>query len=101
MVSYSGGKGIRGPQNTGFILGKKSYIDLAKRNLICFSVGFVAETTIRLNESRFRLVLSNLFNISIKDETTLKVEAINGGFDFKNIISVSYTHLTLPTKRIV
>ncbi|MBN32451.1 MAG: hypothetical protein CL906_00835 [Dehalococcoidia bacterium] len=37
MVSYSGGKGIRGPQNTGFILGKKSYIDLAKRNLICFS----------------------------------------------------------------
>jgi len=37
MVAYSGGKGIRGPQNTGFILGKKSYLDLAKRNLICFS----------------------------------------------------------------
>ena len=27
----------------------------------------MAETTIRLNESRFKLVLSNLFNISIKD----------------------------------
>ena len=37
MVAYSGGKGIRGPQNTGFILGKKTYVDLAKRNLICFS----------------------------------------------------------------
>ncbi|MEC7880394.1 MAG: hypothetical protein VX590_00150 [Chloroflexota bacterium] len=37
MVSYSGGKGIRGPQNTGFILGKKIYLDLAKKNLICFS----------------------------------------------------------------
>ncbi len=37
MVAYSGGKGIRGPQNTGFILGKKYYLDLAKRNLICFS----------------------------------------------------------------
>ncbi|MBM01843.1 MAG: hypothetical protein CL762_03905 [Chloroflexi bacterium] len=37
MVAYSGGKGIRGPQNTGFILGNKTYIDLAKKNLICFS----------------------------------------------------------------
>jgi len=37
MVCYSGGKGIRGPQNSGFIIGDKKYIDLARKNLICFS----------------------------------------------------------------
>jgi L-seryl-tRNA(Ser) seleniumtransferase len=36
LVSYSGGKGIGGPQNTGFIIGQEDYISLAKRNLICF-----------------------------------------------------------------
>jgi len=33
MVSFSGGKGIRGPQNAGLMLGKKKYTDLAWRNL--------------------------------------------------------------------
>jgi len=33
MVSFSGGKDIRGPQNTGLLLGKKKYTDLAQRNL--------------------------------------------------------------------
>ena len=33
MVSFSGGKGIRGPQNAGLLLGKKKYTDLAQRNL--------------------------------------------------------------------
>ncbi len=37
LVSYSGGKGVRGPQNTGFMIGKKEYINLARKNLICFS----------------------------------------------------------------
>lgn len=32
MVSFSGGKGIRGPQNAGLLLGKKKYTDLAQRN---------------------------------------------------------------------
>ena len=33
MVSFSGGKGIRGPQNAGLLLGNKKYTDLAQRNL--------------------------------------------------------------------
>ena len=33
MVSFSRGKDIRGPQNTGLLLGKKKYTDLAQRNL--------------------------------------------------------------------
>jgi L-seryl-tRNA(Ser) seleniumtransferase len=32
LVSFSGGKGIRGPQNAGLLLGKKKYTDLAQRN---------------------------------------------------------------------
>ena len=33
MVCFSGGKGIRGPQNAGLLLGKKKYTDLAQRNI--------------------------------------------------------------------
>jgi len=33
MVSFSGGKDIRGPQNAGLLLGKKKYTELAQRNL--------------------------------------------------------------------
>ncbi len=33
MVSFSGGKDIRGPQNAGLLLGKKKYTDLAQGNL--------------------------------------------------------------------
>ena len=36
LVSFSGGKGVRGPQNTGFMIGKEEYINLARKNLICF-----------------------------------------------------------------
>lgn len=32
LVAFSGGKGIRGPQNAGLLLGKKSLIDLAAQN---------------------------------------------------------------------
>lgn len=32
LVCFSGGKGIRGPQNAGLLLGKKSLIDLAAEN---------------------------------------------------------------------
>lgn len=32
LVCFSGGKGIRGPQNAGLLLGKKSLIDLAHQN---------------------------------------------------------------------
>ena len=32
LVSFSGGKGIRGPQNAGLLLGKKHLIDLATAN---------------------------------------------------------------------
>src|SRR5277367_2177725 len=32
LVSFSGGKGIRGPQNAGLLLGKKHLIDLAQQN---------------------------------------------------------------------
>jgi L-seryl-tRNA(Ser) seleniumtransferase len=32
LVSFSGGKGIRGPQNAGLLLGKKDLIDLAHKN---------------------------------------------------------------------
>ncbi len=32
LVSFSGGKGIRGPQNAGLLLGKKTLIDLAHQN---------------------------------------------------------------------
>jgi L-seryl-tRNA(Ser) seleniumtransferase len=32
LVSFSGGKGIRGPQNAGLLLGKKTLIDLANKN---------------------------------------------------------------------
>lgn len=32
MVCFSGGKGLRGPQNAGLLLGKKKYIDLAAMN---------------------------------------------------------------------
>jgi L-seryl-tRNA(Ser) seleniumtransferase len=32
LVSFSGGKGIRGPQNAGLLLGKKNLIDLARQN---------------------------------------------------------------------
>ena len=39
----------------------------------------------------------NIGNISIKDETTLKVEAINGGFDFKNIIFNEMDISSIPT----
>src|SRR5499427_2127420 len=40
MVSFSGGKDIRGPQNAGLLLGRKKYTDLAQRNLCPFdSVG--------------------------------------------------------------
>ncbi|HEY1656764.1 MAG TPA: aminotransferase class V-fold PLP-dependent enzyme [Candidatus Sulfotelmatobacter sp.] len=33
MVSFSGGKDIRGPQNAGLLLGKKKYTDLARQNI--------------------------------------------------------------------
>lgn len=33
LVCFSGGKDIRGPQNAGLLLGKKTYTDLAQRNL--------------------------------------------------------------------
>ena len=32
LVCFSGGKGIRGPQNAGLLLGKKNLIDLAQEN---------------------------------------------------------------------
>jgi L-seryl-tRNA(Ser) seleniumtransferase len=32
LVSFSGGKGIRGPQNAGLLLGRKNLIDLAAQN---------------------------------------------------------------------
>jgi L-seryl-tRNA(Ser) seleniumtransferase len=32
LVSFSGGKGIRGPQNAGLLLGRKNLIDLAHEN---------------------------------------------------------------------
>lgn len=32
LVCFSGGKGIRGPQNAGLLLGKKKYIDVAFEN---------------------------------------------------------------------
>ena len=32
LVSFSGGKGMRGPQNAGLLLGKKHLTDLAQRN---------------------------------------------------------------------
>jgi L-seryl-tRNA(Ser) seleniumtransferase len=32
LVCFSGGKGIRGPQNAGLLLGKKKYIDFAHQN---------------------------------------------------------------------
>jgi L-seryl-tRNA(Ser) seleniumtransferase len=32
MVAFSGGKGMRGPQNAGLLLGKKNLIDAAHRN---------------------------------------------------------------------
>lgn len=32
LVTFSGGKGIRGPQNAGLLLGKKKYIDYALAN---------------------------------------------------------------------
>jgi L-seryl-tRNA(Ser) seleniumtransferase len=32
LVCFSGGKGIRGPQNAGLLLGKKHLIDLAREN---------------------------------------------------------------------
>lgn len=32
MVAFSGGKGMRGPQNAGLLLGKKNLIDAATRN---------------------------------------------------------------------
>ncbi len=32
FVTFSGGKGIRGPQNAGLLLGKKKYIDFAHQN---------------------------------------------------------------------
>jgi len=32
LVSFSGGKGIRGPQNAGLLLGRKDLIDLAHQN---------------------------------------------------------------------
>ena len=32
LVTFSGGKGLRGPQCTGLLLGKKSLIDAAKKN---------------------------------------------------------------------
>jgi len=32
LLSFSGGKGIRGPQNAGLLLGKKDLIDLAHQN---------------------------------------------------------------------
>jgi uncharacterized pyridoxal phosphate-dependent enzyme len=32
LVAFSGGKGIRGPQNTGLLLGRKDLIDAAMRN---------------------------------------------------------------------
>jgi L-seryl-tRNA(Ser) seleniumtransferase len=32
LVSFSGGKGIRGPQNAGLLLGKKNLTDLARQN---------------------------------------------------------------------
>lgn len=34
LVAFSGGKGIRGPQSTGILVGKKSLIDSAFRNAI-------------------------------------------------------------------
>tara|TARA_B100001989_G_scaffold118647_1_gene83634 strand:+ start:298 stop:2271 length:1974 start_codon:yes stop_codon:yes gene_type:complete len=39
----------------------------------------------------------SLGNISIKDEITLKIEAINGGFDFKNIIFNEMDISSIPT----
>ena len=32
LVTYSGGKGLRGPQSTGLLLGRKDLIDAARRN---------------------------------------------------------------------
>ncbi|MCB0689646.1 MAG: hypothetical protein KDC53_24065, partial [Saprospiraceae bacterium] len=32
LVAFSGGKGLRGPQSAGLLLGKKKYIDAAKLN---------------------------------------------------------------------
>ena len=36
MVAFSGGKGVRGPNNTGFIAGKKDLIEAAFEHMICF-----------------------------------------------------------------
>jgi L-seryl-tRNA(Ser) seleniumtransferase len=32
LVCFSGGKGLRGPQSAGLLLGRKQYIDAAKKN---------------------------------------------------------------------
>lgn len=36
MIAFSGGKGIRGPQDTGFIAGNNDLIEAAFQNMICF-----------------------------------------------------------------
>ncbi|MCZ6679554.1 MAG: hypothetical protein O7E52_20170 [Candidatus Poribacteria bacterium] len=32
LVNFSGGKGLRGPQNSGLVIGKKEYVDAARLN---------------------------------------------------------------------
>ena len=34
LVSFSGGKGVRGPQNTGFMIGKKEYVQFVVKQVI-------------------------------------------------------------------
>ncbi|MBM31404.1 MAG: hypothetical protein CL764_00945 [Chloroflexi bacterium] len=36
LIAFSGGKGIRGPQDTGILAGNKDLVDAAFENMICF-----------------------------------------------------------------
>ena len=48
---------------------------------------------------RFQELLKTNYNIPVEDYFTLTEEEREGLIDI--VIAVSYTHLTLPTKRIV
>ena len=69
--------------------------DLVLQNCKIVNENKIIESDIAIKNNRIELISNSI------DSETKKTVDLNGKYVLPGLIAVSYTHLTLPTKRIV
>ena len=93
MVILSGGKGIRGPQGTGILLGRKDLIEAASANA---SPNQFIGRSMKVSKEE---IIENVAEKILSQEKSVGVVDKNN--KIVGTVPVSYTHLTLPTSDLV